>query len=151
MNKSECLRRATKCTRLAEATSESEMQAYLLSRALFDGRRPRGDRNNGNTDAWSRSRYLMTDSFRRPTVATPRRLKRRRPSSTRVGGNGWRERGWRWNKKAAVGWALSYMCRLVPLDHQHYAMNGAVPWLAWRGTSRGWADQTPGELRATSS
>ena len=34
MNKSECLRRAAECTRLSEATSDSEMQAYLLKLGL---------------------------------------------------------------------------------------------------------------------
>jgi hypothetical protein len=34
MNKSECLRRAAECTRLAEATSDPEMQAYLLKLGL---------------------------------------------------------------------------------------------------------------------
>ena len=34
MNKSESLRRAAECTRLAEATSDPEMQAYLLKLGL---------------------------------------------------------------------------------------------------------------------
>jgi hypothetical protein len=34
MNKSECLIRAAECTRLAEATSDPEMQAYLLKLGL---------------------------------------------------------------------------------------------------------------------
>ena len=34
MNKSECLRRAAECARLAEATSDPEMQAYLLKLGL---------------------------------------------------------------------------------------------------------------------
>jgi hypothetical protein len=34
MNKSESLKRAAECTRLAEATSDPEMQAYLLKLGL---------------------------------------------------------------------------------------------------------------------
>jgi hypothetical protein len=34
MNKSESLRRAAECARLAEATSDPEMQAYLLKLGL---------------------------------------------------------------------------------------------------------------------
>ena len=34
MNKSESLKRAAECTRLAEATSDPDMQAYLLKLGL---------------------------------------------------------------------------------------------------------------------